>query len=97
MVGESGVGRNGKVWHKTVLMLYASNDVARERLKKRGCNAAFIRQRLSKDDDDFGKFKLVATYSRAAKAPVSLFWTAKNDNHYDRAKILNWLDERIPE
>lgn len=97
MIGDPVSARTAMFRYKTVLMLYASNDVTRERLKKRGCNAAFIRQRLSKDDDDFGRFKLVATYSRAAKAPVSLFWTAKNDNHYDRAKILNWLDERIPE
>lgn len=97
MIGDPVSARTAMFRYKTVLMLYASNDVARERLKKRGCDAAFIRQRLSKDDDDFGRFKLVATYSRAAKAPVSLFWTAKNDNHCDRAKILNWLDERIPE
>lgn len=97
MIGDPVSARTAMFRYKTVLMLYASDDITRERLKKRGCDAAFIRQRLSKDDDDFGKFKLVATYSRAAKAPVSLFWTAKNDNHYDRAKILNWLDERIPE
>ena len=97
MIGDPVSARTAMFHYKTVLMLYASNDVTRERLKKRGCDAAFIRQRLSKDDDDFGKFKLVATYSRAAKAPVSLFWTAKNDNHYDRTKILSWLDERIPE
>ena len=97
MIGDPVSARTAMFRYKTVLMLYASNDVTRERLKKRGCDAAFIRQRLSKDDDDFGKFKLVATYSRAAKAPASLFWTAKNDNRYDRAKILNWLDERIPE
>jgi len=83
--------------YRTVLMLYASNDMTRYRLRRRGCDAEFIRQRLSKDEDDFGEFKLIATYARSIKMTTFAFWTAKNDNHIDRTKILNWLDERIPE
>lgn len=97
LIGDPVSAREALFRYRTILMLYASNGVTRERLKKRGCDDTFIRQRLSKDDDDFGRFKLLATRSRAAKASVSLFWTAKNDNRYDRTKILSWLDERIPE
>lgn len=97
MIGDPMSARTAIFRYKTVLILHASNDVTQKRLKKRGCDDIFIQQRLSKDNDDFGEFKLVATYSRATKATTSSFWTAKNDSHYDRAKILNWLDERIPE
>lgn len=95
MIGDPVSARVAMFRYRTVLMLYASNDVTRDRLKKRGYDAAFIRQRLSKDDSDFGEFKLIATYARLIKAKSFDFRTAKNDNHHDRTKILNWLDERI--
>lgn len=97
MIGDPMSARTAIFRYKTVLILHASTDVTQKRLKKRGCDDVFIQQRLSKDNDDFGEFKLLATYSRATKATTSSFWTAKNDNHYDRTKILKWLDERIPE
>lgn len=83
--------------YRTVLMLYASNDVTRARLEKRGCDSEFIRQRLSKDYDDFGEFKAIAPYARSIEGKTFAFWTAKNDNYEDHAKILNWLDERLSE
>lgn len=97
MIGDPMSARTAIFRYKTVLILHASNDVTQKRLKKRGCDDIFIQQRLSKDRDDFGEFKSVATYYRATKATTSSFWTAKNDDHYDRTKILKWLDERIPE
>ena len=97
MIGDPVSARIAMFRYRTVLMLYASNDMTRYRLRRRGCDAEFIRQRLSKDEDDFGEFKLIATYARSIKTTTFAFWTAKNDNHKDRTKILNWLDERIPE
>ena len=97
MIGDPVSARLAMFRYRTVLLLYASNDVTRARLKKRGCGAEFIRQRLSKDNDDFGEFKMIATYSQISKAKTFAFSLAKNDNRYDRTKILNWLDERIPE
>jgi guanylate kinase len=97
MIGDPVSARDAMFRYRTVLMLYASNDVTRERLKKRGCDDEFIRQRLSKDYDDFGKFKTIATYAGSIEGKTFAFWTAKNDNHQDRTKILNWLNERIPE
>ena len=97
MIGDPVSARLAMFRYRTVLLLYASNDVTRDRLKKRGCDAEFIRQRLSKDNDDFGEFKMIATYAQISKAKTFAFSLAKNDNHYDRTKILNWLDERIPE
>lgn len=97
MIGDPMSARLALSLYRTVLMVYASNDITRARLKKRGCSDTVMRQRLSKDDDDFGAFKLFAALHRrpGLTTPVS-FWTAKNDNRYDRTKILNWLDERIP-
>lgn len=97
MIGDPVSARIAMFRYRTVLLLYASNDVTRDRLKKRGCDAEFIRQRLSKDHDDFGEFKMIATYAQISKAKTFAFSIAKNDNHHDRTKILNWLDERIPE
>lgn len=97
MIGDPVSVRVAMFRYRTALMLYASDAVARERLKKRGCADEFIRQRLSKDRDDFGEFKAIATYARTVEHKTFTFWTAKNDNHYDRTKILNWLDERFPE
>jgi hypothetical protein len=92
MIGDPVSARLAMFRYRTVLLLYASNDS-----KKRGCDGEFIRQRLSKDNDDFGEFKMIATYAQISKAKTFAFSIAKNDNHYDRTKILNWLDERIPE
>lgn len=97
MIGDPVSVRIAMFRYRTVLLLYASNDVTRRRLKERGCDNEFIRQRLSKDYDDFGEFKMIATYAQISKAKTFAFSIAKNDNHYDRTKILNWLDERIPE
>lgn len=97
MIGDPVSAKEAMFRYRTVLMLYASNDVTRDRLKKRGCDDEFIRQRLSKDNDDFGEFKTIATYAPAIEGKTVAFWTAKNDNPHDRIKILNWLDERIPE
>lgn len=97
MIGDPVSARNAIFRYRTVLWLYASSDVTRRRLKERGCDDEFIRQRLSKDDDDFGAFKIIAACARVGTGKTSMYWTAKNDNHYDRTRILNWLDERIPE
>lgn len=97
MIGDPVSARVAMFRYRTVLMLYASNDVTRARLEKRGHDSEFIRQRLSKDYDDFGEFKTIATHARSIEGRTFAFWTAKNDNHEDRAKILNWLDERFPE
>lgn len=97
MIGDPVSARVAMFRYRTVLLLYASEGVTRDRLKKRGCDEEFIRQRLSKDDDDFGEFQRIAEYARISKSPTFAFQYAKNDNHYDRTKILNWLDERIPE
>ena len=97
MIGDPVSARVAMFRYRTVLMLYASDDVTRGRLKKRGCDPGFIRQRLSKDYDDFGKLKTIAAYARSIEGKTFSFWTAKNDDHYDHTKILNWLDERFPE
>lgn len=97
MIGDPVSARVAMFRYRTVLLLCASEDVTRDRLKKRGCDEEFIRQRLSKDDEDFGEFQRIAEYARLSKSPTFAFHYAKNDNHYDRTKILNWLDERIPE
>lgn len=97
MIGDPVSARVAMFRYRTVLMLYASNDVTRARLEKRGCDSGFIRQRLSKDHDDFDEFKTIATYTRSIEGKTFSFWTTKNDDHYDRTKILNWLDERFPE
>lgn len=97
MIGDPVSARKALYRYRTVLMLYASDDVVTCRLKSRGCEPTFIRQRLCKDRDDFGVFRLFANHVRATKGAKYTSWTAKNDNHCDRTKILNWLDERIPE
>nr|DAW59909.1 MAG TPA: Guanylate kinase [Caudoviricetes sp.] len=97
MIGDPVSARKALYRYRTVLMLYTSDDVVKSRLKSRGCEQTFIRQRLCKDRDDFGVFKLFANHVRATKGTKYTSWTAKNDNHCDRTKILNWLDERIPE
>lgn len=97
MIGDPVSARVAMFRYRTLLMLYASDDVTRARLKKRGCDSEFIRQRLSKDYDDFGELKTIATYARSIGGKTFAFWTAKNDNCHDRTKILNWLDERFPE
>lgn len=97
MIGDPVSARTAMFRYWTVLMLYASNDMTQYRLRRRGCSPEFIRQRLSKDADDFGTFKRIATRTRPIEDGTVSFWTAKNDNHKDRTKILNWLDERIPE
>lgn len=97
MIGDPVSARIALFRYRTILMLYAGGDVTRHRLKTRGCDDDFIRRRLEKDDDDFGAFRVVAARARAGTNKTSLYWTAKNDNDYDRKKILNWLDERIPE
>lgn len=97
MIGDPVSARVAMFRYRTVLMLYTSNDVTRARLEKRGCDSEFIRQRLSKDYDDFGAFKTIANYTRTVEGRTFSFWTAKNDDHHDRTKILNWLDERFPE
>lgn len=97
MIGDPVSAREAMFRYRTVLMLYASDDVTRDRLKKRGCDDNFIRQRLSKDDHDFGELKYITTYARPIEGKTVAFWTAKNDNHQDHTKILKWLDERIPE
>lgn len=97
MIGDPVSARIAMFRYRTVLLLYASNDVTRRRLKERGCDAEFIQQRLSKDNEDFGEFKIIAEYSRISKVSSFAFRTRKNDNRYDQTKILNWLDERIPE
>lgn len=97
MIGDPVSARIAMFRYRTVLLLYASEDVIRNRLQTRGCDEAFIQQRLNKDENDFVEFKRIATYARSIKMPTFAFWTHKNDNHIDRAKILNWLDERIPE
>lgn len=95
MIGDPVSVRVAMFRYRTVLMLYASDDVTRARLEKRGCDSEFIRQRLTKDCDDFGGLKTIASYARAVEGKTFAFWTAKNDNHEDRVKILNWLDERF--
>ena len=97
MIGDPVSARTAMFRYRTVLMLYASNDIIRYRLRQRECSPEFIRQRLSKDEEDFGEFKLIATYARPIKASTFALWTAKNDNYRDCTKILNMLDERIPE
>lgn len=97
MIGDPVTARVALFRYRTVLMLYASDDVTRARLEKRGCDSEFIRQRLSKDYDDFGEFKTIATYARSIEGKTFALWTAKNDTRKDRTKILNWLDERFPE
>lgn len=97
MIGDPVSAQNAIFRYRTILLLHASNDVARRRLKERGCDDEFIRRRLSKDDEDFGAFKIIATRARIDTGKASVYWTAKNDNHNDCKKILNWLDERIPE
>lgn len=97
MIGDPVSARVAMFVYRTVLLLCASEDVTRNRLAHRGCDEEFIRQRLSKDYDDFGEFQRIAEYARLSKSPTFAFHNAKNDNHHDRTKILNWLDERIPE
>lgn len=97
MIGDPVSARIAMFRYRTVLMLYASNDMTRYRLRRRGCSHEFIRQRLSKDNDDFGGFKTIARYAKTSKSRTFAFYTFKNDNHKDCTKILNWLDERIPE
>lgn len=97
MIGDPVSARIAMFRYRTILLLYASDDVTRERLKQRGCSEEFINQRLSKDNSDFGEFHRISEYARFSKSPTFAFQHAKNDNHYDRTKILNWLDERIPE
>ena len=97
MIGHPVSARVAMFRYRTVLMLYASDGVTRARLEKRGCDSEFIRQRLSKDYDDFGELKTITTYARSIEGKTSTFWTAKNDNNEDRTKILNWLDERLSE
>ena len=97
MIGDPVSARIAMSRYRTILLLYASDDVTRERLKQRGCSEEFINQRLSKDNADFGEFHRISEYARFSKAPTFAFQHARNDNHYDRTKILNWLDERITE
>lgn len=97
MIGDPVSARIAMFHYRTILMLYAGADVTRTRLKKRGCDDVFIRRRLGKDDDDFGAFRVIAAGARTATNKPTPYWTAKNDNDYDRKKILKWLDERIPE
>lgn len=97
MIGDPVSARVAMFRYRTVLMLYTSNDITRARLEKRGCDSEFIRQRLSKDHDDFGAFKTIANHTRTIEDRTFAFWTAKNDDYHDRTKILNWLDERFPE
>lgn len=97
MIGDPVSARVAMFRYRTTLMLYTSDDVTRARLEKRGCDSGFIRQRLSKDHDDFGEFKTIATYARSIEGKIFSFWTAKNDDYHDRTKILDWLDERFPE
>lgn len=97
MIGDPVSARIAMFRYRTVLMLYASNDMTRYRLRRRGCNPEFIRQRLSKDNDDFGEFETISRYAQTSKSRTIAFHAFKNDNHKDRTKILNWLDERIPE
>ena len=97
MIGDPVSARIAMFRYRTILLMYASDDVTRERLKQRGCSEEFINQRLSKDNSDFGEFHRISEYARFSKSPTFAFQHAKNDNHYDRTKILNWLDERIPE
>lgn len=95
MIGDPVSAQTAMRRYGTTLMLYASNDTTISRLKARGCTGDFIRQRLSKDYDDFGRLRVVAAQTRPGGNRT--LRTAKNDNHYDRTKILNWLDERFPE
>lgn len=97
MIGDPVSAQIALRHYRTILMLHAGADVTRNRLRKRGCDDDFIRRRLEKDDDDFGTFRIVAARARATTNKTSVYWTAKNDNYYDRKKILKWLDERIPE
>lgn len=97
MIGDPVSARIAMLRYRTILLLYASDDVTRERLKQRGCSEEFINQRLTKDNSDFGEFYRISEYARFSKTPTFAFQHARNDNHYDRTKILNWLDERIPE
>ena len=92
MIGDPLSAQTAMRRYNTTLLLYASNDTVKHRLKTRGCGDEFIRQRLSKDYEDFGRLKTLARADR-----VLAGWVAKNDNHEDRTKILNWLDERFSE
>lgn len=97
MIGDPVSARIAMFRYRTVLLLYASNNMTRSRLRRRGCSPEFVRQRLSKDNDDFGEFETIARYAQTSKSRTFAFYAFKNDNHKDRTKILNWLDERIPE
>lgn len=97
MIGDPVSAQTAMRRYGTTLLLYADDDTIISRLKARGCTDNFIRQRLSKDYDDFGRLKVVAAYARSGGDRAFTFWTAKNDNHEDRTKILNWLDERFSE
>ena len=55
------------------------------------------RHEVCKSHDDFGELKAIATCARSVEGKTFAVWTAKNDNHEDRTKILNWLDERLSE
>lgn len=87
MIGDPVSARIAMTRYRTTLLLYARDDTIISRLKARGCSDSFIRQRLNKDYDDFGRLEAAGTTLAG--------WAAKNENHEDRTKILNWLDERF--
>lgn len=92
IIGDPVSARTAMRLYGTTLLLYARGTTVISRLKARGCSDEIIRQRLAKDYEDFGRLETLV-----GGDGVSAAWAAKNENHEDSTKILNWLDERFPE
>lgn len=92
IIGDPVSARTAMQLYGPPLLLYARDTVVISRLKARGCSDEFIHQRLAKDYEDFGRLETLV-----GGDSVFAGWAAKNENHEDRTKILNWLDERFPE
>jgi hypothetical protein len=89
-----------------VLMLKAVVDTIFARLEARGCSEAFIRQRLTKDAEDFDEFlRYVKRYTRhrwtwdrpmILSGPPFNMMAAPNDFESDIPEIIDYIERRIP-
>lgn len=90
-----------------VMMLAASPETARERLKVRGCSEGFAQQRLDKDDSDFNGLLWAVTKQTtdhrwftdgpaAVSGPPFELSICYNDAESDIPKIIDYIERRIP-
>ena len=87
-------------------MLKAMVDTIFARLEARGCSEAFIRQRLTKDAEDFDEFlRYVKRYTRhrwtwdrsmILSGPPFNMMAAPNDFESDIPEIIDYIERRIP-